>query len=111
MPVNVSHSKSMGKNANLEWTVLKNMMQNFKFPWQILRFPNIYLTMNFPDFFVSVATLITVLFPAFKVKGPFVETPHIFLCMQNINYTEILACKDDYYLKIISNRELTFVPA
>ena len=47
----------------------------------------------------------------FKVRGPFVETPHIFLCMQNINYAEILASKDDYYLKIISDRGLTFVPA
>ena len=27
----------------------------------------------------------------FKVSGPFVETPRIFLCMQNINYAEILA--------------------
>ena len=26
-----------------------------------------------------------------KVSGPFVETPRIFLCMQNINYAEILA--------------------
>ena len=26
-----------------------------------------------------------------KVRGPFVETPRIFLCMQNINYAEILA--------------------
>ena len=28
-----------------------------------------------------------------KVSGPFVETPRIFLCMQNINYAEILAFK------------------
>ena len=27
----------------------------------------------------------------FKESGPFVETPHIFLSMQNINYAEILA--------------------
>ena len=27
----------------------------------------------------------------FKVRGPFVETPRIFLCMQIINYAEILA--------------------
>ena len=27
----------------------------------------------------------------FKVSGPFVETPRIFLCMQTINYAEILA--------------------
>ena len=27
----------------------------------------------------------------FKVSGPFVETPCIFLCMQNINYAEISA--------------------
>ena len=47
----------------------------------------------------------------FKVRGPFVETPRIFLCKQNINYAEILAWKDDYYLKIISNRGFTFVPA
>ena len=26
-----------------------------------------------------------------KESGPFVETPRIFLCMQNINYAEILA--------------------
>ena len=26
-----------------------------------------------------------------KVRGPFVETPRIFLSMQNINYAEILA--------------------
>ena len=26
-----------------------------------------------------------------KVSGPFVETPCIFLCMQNINYAEISA--------------------
>ena len=26
-----------------------------------------------------------------KETGPFVETPRIFLCMQNINYAEILA--------------------
>ena len=35
----------------------------------------------------------------------------LFLSMQNINYAEILAWKDDYYLKIISDRGLTFVPA
>ena len=46
-----------------------------------------------------------------KVRGPFVETPRIFLCMQNINYAEILAWKNDYYFKIISDRGLTFVPA
>ena len=33
----------------------------------------------------------TVLEQIFKVRGPFVETPRIFLCMQNINYAEILA--------------------
>ena len=27
----------------------------------------------------------------FKESGPFVETPHIFLYMQNIYYAEILA--------------------
>ena len=27
----------------------------------------------------------------FKESGPFVETPRIFLCMQNINYAEIFA--------------------
>ena len=27
----------------------------------------------------------------FKVSGPFVEPPCIFLCMQNINYAEISA--------------------
>ena len=47
----------------------------------------------------------------FKESGPFVETPCIFLCMKNINYAEILAWKNDYYLKIISDRGLTFVPA
>ena len=46
-----------------------------------------------------------------KVRDPFVETPRIFLCMQNINYADILARKDDYYLNIISDRGLTFVPA
>ena len=46
-----------------------------------------------------------------KVRDPFVETPRIFLCMQNIDYAEILAWKVDYYLKIISDRGLTFVPA
>ena len=46
-----------------------------------------------------------------KSSGPFVETPRIFLCMQNINYAEILAWKNDYYLKTISNRGLTFVTA
>ena len=46
-----------------------------------------------------------------KVIGPFVETPRIFLCMRNINFAEILAWKNDYYLKIISDRGLTFVTA
>ena len=31
------------------------------------------------------------IYPNVKVSGPFVETPRIFLCMQNINYAEILA--------------------
>ena len=47
----------------------------------------------------------------FKESGPFVETLCIFLCMQNINYAKIFAGKNDYYLKIISDRGLTFVPA
>ena len=46
----------------------------------------------------------------FKESGPFVETPRIFLYMQNINYAEILARKNEYYSKIISDRGITFVP-
>ena len=43
------------------------------------------------------------------MSGPFVETPRIFLCMQNTNYAEILAWKkNDYYFKIFSDRGLAY---
>ena len=54
---------------------------------------------------------VTSVYRNLKVFGPFVETPRIFLCMQNINYAEILAWKNDYCFKIISDRGLPFVPA
>ena len=35
--------------------------------------------------------LTSIYYGSIKVSGPFVETPCIFLCMQNINYAEISA--------------------
>ena len=46
---------------------------------------------NLPEFNNIVNSIDTINKSSIKVRGPFVETPRIFLSMQNINYAEILA--------------------